>query len=314
LTDVQVVGACRRDQQALNKFCDHFEIPGRFADFHDLLQSTHPDAVVIASPHALHHEQARECLRKGIHVLVEKPLALNSVQAADLCQIASEQNRVLAVALNPPYWAHCHLARQWIAEGRIGTLEAVEISWLSSAAALFGKEPLPEKMPGVVRPTSFRSDVSLSGGGQLMDGGQHTVSELLWVTGRPAMAVSSTMDSVPQDMRSSVSVVLDNRAVATLMGVADSRIGARRAHSTYYGSEGTIRIGVGPFRIVLERPGKSPETVEEPEMPIIPTPVEDLVRCIRSGDAPLGSPGHALETTRVIEAAYRSSASAERLA
>lgn len=308
LPDVQVAAACRRDQDALARFCDHFNIPGRFSDYGQMLDATRPDAVVIASPHALHFEQTAECLRRGVHVLVEKPLALKAVDAEQLAALAANRGLTLAVALNPPYWRHCHLLRDWIAEGRIGRLEAVEIVWLNCAAGLFGKEPLPERLPGIVRPTGFRSDPELGGGGHLMDGGQHNISELLWVTGATPSAVSAAMDQLPVDLRASVSISLKNGAIASVTGLADSRLGTRRAHSAYYGSEGTLRLSVAPFRVTLERQGADNVVVDEHEMPVVLSPAADLVRCIRSGAAPLGTAAHAIETTRVIEMAYQSAA------
>ena len=93
---------------------------------------------------------------------------------------------MLAVAVNPPYWAHCHALRDWLAEARIGELEAVDLRWFGAVEALYGRGPLPENLPGVVRPSLFRGDPALAGGGHLMDAGSHLVSELLWVTGRKA--------------------------------------------------------------------------------------------------------------------------------
>lgn len=305
---LELSAACRRDAGALAQFCDHFNIPNRFSDYSTMIRETPLDAVIITSPHALHYEQAKVCLENGLHVLLEKPLALNSTEAAELCSLASQNNRVLLVALNPPYWAHCHRCRDWIAEGRIGKLEAVEITWINSAGALFGKEPLPDKLPGVVRPTSFRADSALGGGGHLIDGGQHNIAELLWVTGSPPAAITATMDQLPIDMRSSVSIRLQNGVIASITGLADSQSGVRRAHSAYYGSEGTLRVSVAPFSVTLERFGEAPIRVEETDLPPVPSPVADLLHCIQTGETPLGSSALALQTTRVIEAAYRSAA------
>jgi len=310
---VEVVAACRRNVEALELFCNHFDIRGRYSDYRRMLDVERPDAVVIASPHAHHYEQTRRCLEMGIHVLVEKPLALTVAEAEALHQLAVKQSRVLSVALNPPYWPFCHAAREWIDSGEIGSLEAVQIAWLNCAAALFGREPLPEKLPGVVRPTTFRSDPELAGGGQLMDGGQHNISELLWVSRQRVVAVAATMDQLPVDLRSSVSMTLASGAVASVLGLADSCVGARRAHSFYFGSEGTIRVDVAPFRLTLERNGRETRVIQESEMPRVPGPVADLVECIRTGRQPLGAAAHAVETTRVIEAAYAAAARAAPL-
>lgn len=55
------------------------------------------DAAVIAVPTNLHHEVARACLEKGVHVLIEKPIAATLEEADDLVALAKRQNVVLQV-------------------------------------------------------------------------------------------------------------------------------------------------------------------------------------------------------------------------
>ena len=71
--------------------------PARAAvrDFRQILPQV--DAAVIAVPTDLHHAIARECLEKGVHLLVEKPLASTLEQADDLVRLAREKNVVLQV-------------------------------------------------------------------------------------------------------------------------------------------------------------------------------------------------------------------------
>jgi predicted dehydrogenase len=54
-------------------------------------------AAVIAVPTNLHHEVARACLEKGVHVLVEKPLAATLAEADDLVSLAAQKKAVLQV-------------------------------------------------------------------------------------------------------------------------------------------------------------------------------------------------------------------------
>ena len=45
-----------------------------FADYRQLLDEARPEAVIIASPNQLHAETGIECARRGIHILIEKPV------------------------------------------------------------------------------------------------------------------------------------------------------------------------------------------------------------------------------------------------
>jgi predicted dehydrogenase len=64
-------------------------------DYRDVLDEV--DAVSIATPTPLHHEIAKHCLERGVHVLVEKPIAQTPGQARELIEIAARQDCVLQV-------------------------------------------------------------------------------------------------------------------------------------------------------------------------------------------------------------------------
>jgi predicted dehydrogenase len=161
----KLAALCRRNEAELRRLVEHFGRPPAYTDYAQMLAEAELDAVLICTPHALHGPQAAAALARGLHVLVEKPLALTAREAAALAEQARERALVLAVAVNPPYWAHCHTLRAWLEEGRIGDLEAIDLRWFGSVEALYGRGSLPETMPGVVRPSLFRGNPVLAGGG-----------------------------------------------------------------------------------------------------------------------------------------------------
>jgi predicted dehydrogenase len=67
----------------------------QISDFRKILDRV--DAAVIAVPTDRHHEVARACLEKGVHVLVEKPIASTLEQADELVSLAKENRVVLQV-------------------------------------------------------------------------------------------------------------------------------------------------------------------------------------------------------------------------
>ena len=66
-----------------------------FSRFQEVLPLV--DAAVVAAPTAQHHEIAAACLRGGLHVLVEKPIATTLAEADELVALAGKQQRVLEV-------------------------------------------------------------------------------------------------------------------------------------------------------------------------------------------------------------------------
>lgn len=66
-----------------------------FEDYQNLID--HVDAVCVAVPTRLHHTVGMNCLRAGVHVLIEKPIAANILEAESLVNAAAESNRILQV-------------------------------------------------------------------------------------------------------------------------------------------------------------------------------------------------------------------------
>ena len=300
-----VVAACRRDADALATVADHFQIPARYTDWRRMLDSESLDGVIIATPHDQHAEQAIEAMDRGLHVLVEKPMAVEVDAALAMAETARRTGRVLEVALNAPYWRHTAAMREGVGEGRIGSLEYVDICWCGSAAAVFGRAPLPETMPGVVKPTLFRGDLDANGGGYLFDGGGHLFSELLWVTGRRPLEVNAMMDSVPDDMRASINVRLEGGIAAHITAIGDSEYQERRIRSAYFGTTGSLIMSALPFAVTWSEPGRS-ESESEEQMAAVPTPVSDWIDCIMNERVPRGSVEHGLAVTRLLAASYES--------
>ena len=313
--DIELTALCRRDDVSRRVMAEHFgvEVQRAFADWQEMLDRTDLDAVLIATPNALHYEQAKAALEGGLHVLLEKPMTIRRDHARELVALADAKNLRLGVAVNPPYWGHCHRIREALHKAEMGALEAVSLFWSGSAEYVFGKGPAPDNLPGVVPPTMYRSDPELNGGGYFVDGGPHLVSELLWVTGQKARRVTALMDSTPSDMRTTLSIELENGALATLIALGDSKSGSRRVRNVFGTANGTITVDDFAFNTTILINGQPPETFCEADLPPIGTPVGNFADAIRD-KAELLSPGtHGAEVVAVVEAAYRSAAAGQTI-
>jgi predicted dehydrogenase len=311
--EAEVVALCRRDEAQLRRVADHFGVRRTFTDYRRMLDEVEIDALLVATPHALHHAHARAALERGLHVLLEKPMTVSSADARDLVALSQERRRVLVVAHNPPYWPHGHLLRRTIRSEAFGDLESASMSWVGNAAPVFGKAPMPEDMPGVVPPTLYRGDPALSGGGIFIDGGTHLVCELLWATGLRARSVVAVMDDPILDMRATVTIALENGALATICYVGDSRCPTRRIRNTYFGSRATLLVEGQPFSLTTIRPGEPPTTVVEKDMPKVPSPVGNFIDAVKGRADPLSGPLDGLRCVEVVEAAYRSARSGQQV-
>lgn len=306
--DTELTALCRRDPEARAKLTAHFGLTAEqgFEDWEQMLEGAALDAVLIATPNALHYAQAKAALERGLHVLLEKPMTIRSSEAWELVVLAAKQNRKLGVALNPPFWAHCHRMRRALRNEKMGALESAGIYWTGSAEYVFGRAPAPENLPGVVAPTLFRADPDQNGGGYFIDGGSHLVSELLWVTEMRARKVSCIMDVTPTDMRAVLTLVLENGAVCTINTIGDSKFPSRRVRNIFGATNGTITVNGFEFDTTIAMQGHEPQRFKEADLMSVGQPVGNFVEAIL-GKAALFSPGeHGAHVVEVVEAAYES--------
>ena len=211
--EAELVALCRRDEKQLTQMARAFAVTDTYTDYAELIGSGTVDGVIICSPHHLHFEHARAALDAGLHVLLEKPITVDPEEGRRLVALAGKTGRALVVAQNPPYWSHCRYLRDRLRRGDLGEIEGVSINWVGNALGVLGLEPLPDSLPGVVKPTLFRGDAAQNGGGFLVDGGSHLLCELLWCTGLRVAEVSAHMDNPDWDLRVALALTLENGAL-----------------------------------------------------------------------------------------------------
>lgn len=107
--------AYSRNKARAEAFAQRHQLERSYDDFDALLADDHIDAVYIASPHTAHVDQAIAALEAGKAVLVEKPVAVNAIDAERLYQTAARCGLFCQEALwtrfNPVYRAILEQAR-----------------------------------------------------------------------------------------------------------------------------------------------------------------------------------------------------------
>ena len=68
-----------------------------FTDHREMLDAGIVDAVAIATPHGTHYSIGMDCLRAGVHVLIEKPLATRVSEADQMVELAKVKNLKICV-------------------------------------------------------------------------------------------------------------------------------------------------------------------------------------------------------------------------
>jgi len=125
LAGVRFVATCAAHLASAEYTARRYGCPRWYDDHHELLADPDVDAVVIATPHALHAGQALDSVRAGKHVLLEKPMATRWEAAVALVQAAE----AAGVTLFPlPFLAYPEhlLVQRFLREEVIGKLVAAE--------------------------------------------------------------------------------------------------------------------------------------------------------------------------------------------
>lgn len=182
----EVVAVCDPTPARLAKAAQHPTLAGRNVQFVDqwqrLIARDNLDAVLVSTPSAMHHEQVMAALsagRGGLHVMVEKPMALDLSQATQMVQQAEKSGRILSVFHNRRWDADYLRVRQIKDSGVLGKWINVE-SRLHQYASCVG--PAAREY----RP-NWRNEAAFGGGG-LYDWGSHFVDQL-WQLMLPARPI-----------------------------------------------------------------------------------------------------------------------------
>ncbi len=122
----ELVGVADLDQKLLARMEDRFpQIQNTTTNYRDLFEMD-LDAVIIATPPQTHYTIAKDCMEHGLHVLVEKPLTLNSDEASKLVKIAEEHKRVLMVGHVFEYNTAVLELKQLIDSGELGDIYYID--------------------------------------------------------------------------------------------------------------------------------------------------------------------------------------------
>ncbi|GHC72406.1 Gfo/Idh/MocA family protein [Limoniibacter endophyticus] len=138
------------------------------ATFEDMLASG-LDGIVIATPSALHAQQAIKALEAGLAVFCQKPLGRSASEVAEVVAAAKHAGRLLGVDFSYRHTAAMQRARKMISQGALGSIFAAEL--------IFHNAYGPDK--------DWFYDRTRSGGGCVVDLGVHLIDLALWTLDFP---------------------------------------------------------------------------------------------------------------------------------
>ena len=329
----EIVAASRRDPQRLALAQRELSIPQGFTDWREMLEKVELDAVIVSTPHNYHLVPTLAALDRGLHVLLEKPLATSIADARAILQAAEKSNRVVMMGVNrrgDPSW---QTAQRALASGQIGRVRQISaFVYLDNRIfreelpiaqpilqSLEGSELMKAFMLDIPKPDSWRHDPTQLGGDFFADIGSHLVDAMLWLGGAPAREVLAYQ---PKDRPRQASILtlqalLNNDTILSItfndnIAMGDDFTFAGDGHLNVFGDRGRLIAasfgwgGGGPIRnLTIERNGElQPLVVEGIKI----HPAAAFVSSILDGAPNPATVKDAAHVVCLIQSAYQSAA------
>ncbi len=281
-----------------------------YDDLQPFLEHKSLDVVAIGSPSGLHAEQGIAAARRGLHVLVEKPIDITAERADALiaaCELAGVK---LGVFFQDRVAPDCCKLKDLMEAGRLGKpiLASARVKWY--------------RPPDYYSNSRWRGTWALDGGGALMNQGVHTVDLLLWLLGDVARVTAQAATSLHDiEVEDTVVATLEfaNGALGTLEATTSAYPGyPRRLELT--GSEGTIilehdRVVSSDLRTPLQDFSWAGGENFNPSAtsPLVSDVrghrriLEDFLRAIKTDSKPRCDGREARRSVQLVQAIYESS-------
>jgi predicted dehydrogenase len=267
-----------------------------------MLEAGDVDALVIGTPNFLHAPQAIAALKAGVHVMVEKPMAVNAVEAEKMMEASVRSGATLMVA-------HC-----WRFDP--------DVLWLKEHAPKLGKI-LRTKGYGVHTlwgPGGWFTKKEFAGGGALADMGIHALDTARFLLGDPKpVSVYAKLGTYYRDFDvDDTGVILvewENGATSYIeSGWWQPHADGPEAATQLYGTQGFGQL----FPTRLEIPDPEEERVDIiesgfgfPREDHCPQSMYDaqmayFIQCVRERKTPVPGALEGLTNMKVVDAAYES--------
>ncbi|MHB1294341.1 MAG: Gfo/Idh/MocA family protein [Anaerolineae bacterium] len=168
--DVQVVCVSDVAPGRAAEFAQEFGIPRAYESYQQMLEQEELDGVSVCTPNLVHKDPAICALNAGVHVLCEKPIAMNYAEGREMVDAAHRNSKILQIGLHWRFTAEAQALKRFIQAGELGDIYYGEATYMRRRG-----------IPG----WGVFTQKALQGGGALIDIGVHTLDHTMWLMGNP---------------------------------------------------------------------------------------------------------------------------------
>jgi predicted dehydrogenase len=308
---VEIVAVCDVVLDKAAEIAHEFGIPRWYGSYQELLENEKLDAISICTPNVAHRETTIAALEAGLHVLCEKPMAMNLCEAQEMAAAARRTGRILQVGLQWRFTGEAQALKRFIDGGELGDIYYGEATCMRRRG-----------IPG----WGVFTQKALQGGGALIDIGVHTLDHTMWLMGNPRPVAVSGVTYAAFGKRSDVVSTwapwdparfdVDDMGVALVRfeGGASLILRASWAANIEKPYQETRILGtnggasMSPLRIFKEMHGALVDIspTEIPDVKPHAAEIAHFIACVRGEHACAVNLDSVLQTQAVLDAIYRS--------
>lgn len=297
-------------------------IPNVYDDYHEMLAQESLDIAIITCENAQHPAAVAACAAAGVHVCVEKPMAMCLADAMAMARVCRAAGTTLLVNWPSTWSPAMRKVKALIEEDTIGRVLSVKYRAgstgpLGPSASHAGVSETADAMTGEERAATWWHQIA-AGGGAMLDFGCYGAMLSRWYVGEPAVAamgMRANLNSAWGDADDNGIIIARFPSAMTLLeGTWSTWDHGVPTGPIVYGTTGTLVVdrASGGQVVRLER-GHGDTTLYEPEpLPEGRTTVaEEYVHYLETGDPlhPTLQLDFNLESIAILDAGVRSAAS-----
>src|ERR1700735_5110322 len=307
--EIEIVGVAEPDRQLLAQAGTRygFDRAILFTDLEEMLVRAHPQAVLVYTSTYDHRKVVEICARHGVHVMMEKPLAVSLEDALAIEKAAHAGKIHVLVNYETSWYRSNHAAYDLVHDGTLGPVRKVVIHDGHNGPKEIGVEP---------EFLAWLTDPKLNGGGALFDFGCYGADLMTWLMDgqRP-----QTVTAVTQQMKPEIYAKVDDEATIILTYPRAQAI-VQASWNWPFGRKDMEVYGATGYAITVQgndirvRRGAENSREEQLAAKPVPAPYDNELSYLRAVILDVAKPDElsSLETnvtvTEILDAARRSAA------
>jgi len=288
---VEVAGVCDISRKALETVKNQYQLEKLYSNFGEMIEEEEIDGVVIATPPHIHVQQALLALKKGLYVMIEKPMSTTLEEAKKIYDVAKNTNKLM-IGFSLRFHGLYMKVKDYIESGKLGD---IIFQWHIA----LGKTP----------PTPWIKDVRKSGG-MINEHSVHMIYYFKWFAGAVkevnAKCWRLQEDSTIED-NAVVNLIHESGAVSTILQSWTASHRWRRWGLQL--TNGTVTVEgylEGPYKITCKDNTLEEGYFKEPVEDMYRRELKHFIECIKREEKPTVNEKDGIEVQEIVEAIYMS--------